>query len=108
MLPLLNARRVELLDNKRLITQLLGLERHTSPGGKDRIDHGRGSHDDLINAAAGALVMAAVRKSMIISDKCVADVSRMAPDRFARPNRFSQRGRPPMVFQGSVSDRFSG
>jgi len=104
MLPLLNARRVELLDNKRLITQLLGLERHTSPGGKDRIDHGRGSHDDLINAAAGALVMAAVRKSMVITQATLDAVSRQMPDKYGRPNRFTSRPMAPMTFVGSASN----
>jgi len=59
-LPLLNSSRVELLDNPRLLAQLLGLERRTSRGGRDSIDHSphSNSHDDLINAAAGALVLA--------------------------------------------------
>jgi hypothetical protein len=57
-LPLLNSGRVQLLDNKRLITQLHGLERRTARGGKDSIDHGPGRHDDVANAAAGALVLA--------------------------------------------------
>lgn len=58
MLPLLNSGKAQLLDNKRLIAQLQGLERRTSRGGKDTIDHGPGRHDDLANAVAGALVMA--------------------------------------------------
>lgn len=55
LLPLLNAGRIELLDNSRLVTQLCGLERRTSRAGKNSVDHAVGSHDDLINAAAGAL-----------------------------------------------------
>ena len=35
LLPLLNARRVELLDNHRLAAQLVGLERRTSRQGKE-------------------------------------------------------------------------
>lgn len=59
LLPLINSGRVELLDNPRLLTQLTSLERRTSRSGKDSIDHGPGSsHDDLGNAAAGALVLA--------------------------------------------------
>jgi hypothetical protein len=58
MLPLLNSKRVQLLYNRRLITQLQGLERRTARGGKDSIDHGPGRHDDLANAVAGALVLA--------------------------------------------------
>lgn len=56
LLPLLNAGRAELLDEPRLRAQLQGLERHTSRGGKDSIDHAPNGHDDLANAVAGALV----------------------------------------------------
>jgi hypothetical protein len=55
VLPLLNSSRVELLDNARLIAQLLGLERRTSSVGREIVDHPAGGHDDLVNAAAGAL-----------------------------------------------------
>jgi hypothetical protein len=55
-LPQLNSGRVELLDNKTLRQQLVGLERKTARGGRDSIDHRPGSHDDTINAAAGALI----------------------------------------------------
>jgi hypothetical protein len=56
-LPLLNAKGVELLDSPRLATQLLGLERRTARGGKDSIDHAPGAHDDLCNAACGAVLL---------------------------------------------------
>ena len=56
LLPLLNARRVELLDLPRLSAQLCGLERRTARSGRDSIDHAPGGHDDLANAVAGALV----------------------------------------------------
>ena len=55
--PLLNAGRVELLDHPMLVAQLLGLVRKG-----ERIDHpsaGLVAHDDLANASAGALVLAA-------------------------------------------------
>ena len=55
-LPLLNARRVELLDLPRLSAQLAGLERRTARSGRDSIDHVPGGHDDLANAVAGVLV----------------------------------------------------
>ena len=55
-LPLLNSRRVELLDIKTLRSQLVGLERRTSRGGRDSIDHRPGGRDDVANAAAGALI----------------------------------------------------
>jgi hypothetical protein len=60
-LPLLNSRRVELLDNPRLVNQLCALERRTARGGKDSVDHSPGAHDDIVNAALGALTIAAAR-----------------------------------------------
>jgi hypothetical protein len=57
LLPLLNSHAVALLNDERLRRQLLGLERRKGRVGRDIIDHGRGAHDDLANAAAGALVM---------------------------------------------------
>lgn len=58
MLPSLNSGKIELLDLPRLAAQACGLERRTARGGRDSIDHSPGAHDDLINAAAGALVRA--------------------------------------------------
>jgi len=57
-LPLFTSGQVDLLDHPRLMAQLLGLERRTARGGRDSIDHAPGGHDDLINAAAGALLLA--------------------------------------------------
>jgi hypothetical protein len=59
LLPLLNSRKVELLDDRRLVGQLLALERRMAWGGRDSIDHPPGGHDDVVNAVAGALVLAA-------------------------------------------------
>lgn len=52
----MNAGRVQLLDLPVLRSQLQGLERRVSRGGRDSIDHGPGAHDDVANAAAGVLV----------------------------------------------------
>jgi len=56
LLPLINGRRIELLDHPRLAAQLVGLERKTARSGKDSIDHTPGGHDDLANSVAGVLV----------------------------------------------------
>jgi hypothetical protein len=55
-LPLLNSGRVDLLDSPKLVAQVCSLERRTAWGGRDCIDHPPAGHDDLANAAAGALV----------------------------------------------------
>jgi hypothetical protein len=62
LLPHINSGKVRLLDHKRLATQLIGLERRTSRAGRDSIDHGPGEHDDVANAAAGALLAAMAKK----------------------------------------------
>jgi hypothetical protein len=60
VLPALNAGQVKLLDLPRLRSQLLSLERRTLRGsGKDVVDHPTAGADDLINACAGSLVLAA-------------------------------------------------
>lgn len=66
LLPLLNSGKVRLLNNKRLITQLIGLERRTSRGGRDSIDHAPGGHDDCANAVAGALLLAVSRRGFFL------------------------------------------
>jgi hypothetical protein len=53
LLPAINSRQVELLDDARLITQIVGLERRVARGGRDSIDHAPGAHDDLANSVAG-------------------------------------------------------
>jgi hypothetical protein len=66
-LPLVNSGLCTLLDNHTMISQLLGLERRATSGGRDKIDHGKSkhAHDDLINVAAGALVLAAARRGLM-------------------------------------------
>jgi hypothetical protein len=56
LLPRINARAVVLLDTPDLLRELRGLERRRGGAGRDRVDHRPGEHDDLANAAAGALV----------------------------------------------------
>ena len=45
-----------MLDETKIVAQLIGLERRTARRGRDSIDHGPGAHDDLANAVAGSLV----------------------------------------------------
>lgn len=56
-LPLINSHQVELLDHPRLLRQIETLERRVHSGGKDVIDHVSQGHDDLANAALGALTL---------------------------------------------------
>jgi hypothetical protein len=77
-LPLLTSGRARLLDSPRLVGQLCNLERRASPMGRDRIDHPAGAHDDLSNAAAGALVLASSASSYWANGMAwVGDCSRL-------------------------------
>jgi hypothetical protein len=73
-LPLLTSGRARLIDSPRLVGQLCNLERRASPMGRDRIDHPAGAHDDLSNAAAGALVLAGEGSSLLDYSLWVGDV----------------------------------
>jgi hypothetical protein len=59
LLPLLNAGRVELLDQPELLRELRGLERRRGASGRDRVDHQPGAHNDQAVAVALALVQVA-------------------------------------------------
>jgi hypothetical protein len=72
VLPLINSGKVELLDLAKLEAQFVGLERRTARSGKDSIDHGPGAHDDVVNAACGALLRAGSYRPMRINAEAVA------------------------------------
>jgi hypothetical protein len=61
LLPLLNSRRISLLDNSRAINQIVNLERRTARSGRDSIDDSPGAKDDLGNALAGAAALIGMR-----------------------------------------------
>ena len=58
-LQLANSGRVSIPLHQRLIQQFQKLERRVARGGRQSIDHPSGGHDDIANAAAGAIVLAA-------------------------------------------------
>jgi hypothetical protein len=67
-LPLINSRKVDLLDHPKLQTQLLGLERRTVRSGKDSIDHAPNAHDDVANAVCGVLTNIGTKRFKYLSD----------------------------------------
>ena len=59
------AKRVELLDIPRLLTELRMLERRPRAGGRgDSVDHAPRAHDDCANAACGALWLASTKRAL--------------------------------------------
>jgi terminase large subunit-like protein len=78
VLPLINSRRCELLDDARMLGQFSALERKTARGGRDSIDHRPGAHDDVCNAVAGALVLAEnARPPLFISPEFINKLQRL-------------------------------
>jgi hypothetical protein len=86
---MINSGRIRLLDHQRLIGQLCSLERRTSRGGRDSIDHPPDAHDDVANSVCGPLVglSAAARDADYASLKWVTGDTGRERDRitFTRP-----------------------
>ncbi len=104
MLPLLNAGGVGLLDHRRSIDQLIGLERRTSFGtGRDSVGHPPGAHDDLAVAIAGALLLAKAKKPQIVIG--CQDGSSLYPDgKGGWERRWPDKRRPPSVRVVNVTE----
>ena len=66
LLPAINGQRIELLDHPRLIAQLCSLERRTSRGGRDSIDHPPRGRDDVVNVVAGAAHLLRTKKPRLV------------------------------------------
>lgn len=94
-LPLLNSGQVELLDNDRLVNQIVGLERRTASGGHDTIDHGPGGHDDLANVAAGSMVEG---KARLVPSIRIVDQGDAPP-----PRRTEGEAKLPILREGEVA-----
>jgi len=76
-LPLFTSGRVRLVDAPRLTSQLTNLERRSGRQGKDSVDRPAtvGSHDDVANAVAGALVLC----QTMAADLATAQAQAMSP-----------------------------
>jgi len=61
LIPVVNSKRVELPDNRRLIDELRRLERRRGRLGKDSIDHPAQLSDDLANSVAGVVDLVQVQ-----------------------------------------------
>jgi hypothetical protein len=70
LLASLNSRRVDLVDNPKLISQLCALERRTARSGRDSVDHPPGGNDDLANAVAGVATALAADRGAAYREFC--------------------------------------
>jgi hypothetical protein len=57
--PIVLQGRIDLLDHPQQVRELTLLERRPQPGGRTRVDHPSGGHDDHANALALAAALAA-------------------------------------------------
>jgi hypothetical protein len=81
LLPAINAKRVQLLDHPRLVSQLCSLERRTTRAGRDSIDHPPGgAKDDVANALAGAVSLALANQGVVVTQELLARVMQMPID----------------------------
>jgi len=99
LLPLLSQGVVELPPLAVLRSELLGLQRRVARTGRDSVDHGRHSHDDLANAVALGVVQA-MRTSLMSADDWIAIMSNPPP-----PTRGTELGvtpSDPSPFQSSA------
>lgn len=101
LLPLVNSRRCELLEHSKLLNQLTGLERHASASGRETIDHRPGTHDDVANCAAGALITAlrvAVSAERVLA-VLVTNGQTFDFGRSSRPGEYvvAQKSKPQMI-----------
>ena len=90
----LSSRRVELYNVPRMIAQLCDLERKPGTTGKEAVNHPPGGHDDIINAACGALMLAASTKANFM-EKINSNVLARA----RLPGRSMYGGRPKVFFR---------
>jgi hypothetical protein len=69
-LPLFTSGRARLIDNRRLVSQLCGLQRKVTRTGRDIVSHLPGANDDVANAVAGALTLVSARQRPMMWREC--------------------------------------
>lgn len=67
MLPLLNSKKAQLLDQSVIVNQIVGLERRVARGGRESIDHAPNAHDDVANSVAGVLCLVQPRPTSTVA-----------------------------------------
>jgi hypothetical protein len=68
LLPKLNSKTIRIPDYPRLVNQVAALERRTSRGGRDTIDHPPSGKDDVANVVAGVAHCAVNRHTVTVTE----------------------------------------
>ena len=84
LIPMLTSRKVELVDDEKLKTELRRLERRRGRNGKDSIDHPPRGSDDIANAVAGVVWLASNGGASL--DDFI-EMNRLAPGTTTRSDR---------------------
>lgn len=82
---------IQLLNHKRLLSELRQLERKTGASGRDRIDHPPSGHDDYANAACGALWLCSNTHDALKSEDALAALNETL--NLTRPSYFKPNHR---------------
>jgi len=91
LIPVINSRRCELPDNRRMIEELRRLERRRGRTGQDSIDHPQyGGSDDLANATAGVVHLLSAGTRIDTKQVLLVGERRTA----GGPDGYGWRGRP--------------
>lgn len=92
MVPAVNSGLVDLIEVPRLENQLIALERRTSRGGRDMVDHPPGGHDDIANAVAGAINLAIGKHQAPVARTATMNTGPSGASDVSRP--FNRGGSP--------------
>src|SRR5262245_4432848 len=103
LIPVLNSRRSELPDDRRMIEEFRRLERRRGRSGKDSIDHpAYGGSDDIANAVAGAIGLVIVKPVMsasaiptAVGRGIGAELARQVGTTLNKPSPFRDIDEPP-------------
>jgi len=99
-LPAVMSGTVELLDNRRLVSQLASLERVTGRG-RDVVDHPPGGKDDVANAVCGAIALVASSGGVL---GLVEVFKQIETGKVDLPDELALRNRPPVPSETPPSD----
>ncbi|WP_434723111.1 hypothetical protein [Mesorhizobium sp. RIZ17] len=85
LVPSLNSGRVVLLDNDKLVEQIVALERRVGRTGRDSVDHMPGGHDDLANGVAGCVYLLLLKQAPVARSVRMTTSSAGGASAFSHP-----------------------
>lgn len=109
LLPLINGKLITFCKSETLKDQLLSLDRKVTGQGREIIDHPKGSHDDVANAAAGAVVLAdTLRWPFKEAPKEFGSTEEIFLDRLWKPITKARKGNKSKEWVNPYAIRYGG